>query len=104
LFDRKRTDPSAAGGRIAALTEGLGMLLVDIRCVGEARVYPPLIECAHVAVPGQLVLRESRRGKDGTDCDDRRDAGETNSFRHVRSPGWNAHKNPSPHSNRSAAK
>jgi hypothetical protein len=82
----------------------LSTLLVDARPAWEACVYPFLVERAGVVMPGQIVLRESRRGKKGTDSDDRCDPGETNSCRHVRSPVWNAHKNPSPHSNRSAAK
>jgi hypothetical protein len=75
----------------------LSTLLVDIRAAGEACVYTLLIERAGVAMPGQIVLRESRRGEKGADSDDRYDPGETNSCRHVRSPVWNAHKNPSPH-------
>jgi hypothetical protein len=97
IVDRGLTFPSAASRRIAALTRDLSTLLVDIRAAGEARVYPFLIERAGAAMPGQIVLRESRRGKKGADSDDRCDPGETNSCRHVRSPDWNAHKNPSPH-------
>jgi hypothetical protein len=97
IVDRGLTFPSAASWRIAALTRDLSTLLVDIRAVGEARVYPLLIERAGMAMPDKIVLCESRRGEKGADRDDRCDPGETNSCRHVRSPVWDAHKNPSPH-------
>jgi hypothetical protein len=79
----KAAVPSATGRRIAALAGALRELLVDVPRIVEAGARRLPIERAHVAMPEQIVLGESRYGESGAHGNDRCKPGETGSDRHV---------------------